>query len=105
MKNLLNIILISFFLFSCSKKTHPIKSETSTTVTKTETKVVKPVAPKVKTPVPNVIVVNDAAAKKAVDGRIYYDLDGKRYWKNFKDGKFYLYNKSMHSNPDFKVPK
>lgn len=50
------------------------------------------------------IYVNDAAAKTSVDGRLYYDVDGKRYWKNYKDGKYYLFNKSMFANPDFKPP-
>ncbi|HRN73094.1 MAG TPA: hypothetical protein PLM81_08195 [Ginsengibacter sp.] len=50
------------------------------------------------------IYVNDAAAKTSVDGRLYYDVDGKRYWKNYKDGKYYLFNKSMFDNPDFKPP-
>ena len=36
------------------------------------------------------IYVNDAAAKTSVDGRLYYDVDGKRYWKNYKDRKYYL---------------
>lgn len=51
---------------------------------------------------PKFITLNDAVAKKAVDGRLYYDLEGKRYWKNYKDGKYYLYNKNMNGNPDYK---
>ena len=53
---------------------------------------------------PKVIVVNDSAAHKSVDGRLYYDVMGHRYWRNYKDGKYYLFNKSMYNNPDFKNP-
>ncbi len=53
---------------------------------------------------PKEITVNDSAAGKSVDGRLYYDVMGHRYWKNYKDGKYYLFNKSMYSNPDFKKP-
>ncbi len=91
--------MLAVVMVSCSKKTNPTKEEA-----KTETTISKPKVVIIKTPTPSAIVVNDAAAKKAVDGRLYYDLDGKRYWKNFKDGKYYLYNKSMHGNPDFKAP-
>ena len=95
-KNLyLVIAVVSFTLYGCNKKSHPAKSETA---------VVKKV-PKVKTPVPKVIVVNDQIAKRTFDGRLFYDLEGRRYWKNNKDGKYYLYNKSMYSDPDFKAPK
>jgi hypothetical protein len=51
-----------------------------------------------------VITVNAAAAKRSVDGRYYYDLEGHRYWRNNRDGKYYLFNKSMFDNPDFKAP-
>ena len=79
-------------LYSCSKKTTPAK----------DAPVAAPIK-KVKTPTPTVIVVNDATAKKTVDGRLYYDLEGHRYWKNYKDGKYYKYSKSMQGNPDFKA--
>lgn len=110
--NSLAIILsISLFTISCSKKINPTQtSSNSTTDNKMDEKVlVKPdtstyvVKRKViKTAVPEVITVNDVAAKKTVDGRLYYDLNGKRYWRNKRDGKYYLYNKSMYNNPDFK---
>lgn len=54
------------------------------------------------TAAPKVIWVNDKVAKKNFDGRLYYDLDGRRYWKNYVDGKYYLYNKAMYSNAAFK---
>jgi hypothetical protein len=57
-----------------------------------------------KGPWPKTLTVNDKAAKKAVDGRLYYDLEGKRYWKNYKDGKYYLFNQSMYNDPAFKAP-
>jgi hypothetical protein len=51
---------------------------------------------------PQVIIVNDSAAKKSVDGRLYYDVGGHRYWRNYDDGKYYLFNKSMFTNKAFK---
>ena len=86
-------------LFACHKKTVPEKNTNETAT------VAKPVVKKKPAPLPKVISVSDNAAKKTLDGRYYYDLLGKRYWKNFKDGKYYLFNKTMYSNPDFKVPK
>ncbi len=86
-----------------------INSETTVIVPKNDSAVVnKPVTkprPKQKDIIPNSIIVNDNAAHKSVDGRLYYDLLGNRYWKNYKDGKYYLFNKSMYSNPAFKAPK
>lgn len=89
---------------ACNKKTHP---SASTTESKTATETAaKPRAPKkTKVPVPKVIVVNDNVAQKTVDGRLYYDLNGKRYWKNNRDGKYYLFNKDMYNNPDFRAIK
>jgi hypothetical protein len=99
------ILLPTFFIIaaitSCSKKTHP----TAATPTKTDSVAAKPVKrPTIKTAVPKVITVNDKVAKKSVDGRYYYDLEGRRYWRNNRDGKYYLFNKSMFNNPDFKAP-
>ena len=109
-------------LFSCSKKTQPtspvIESNSTTTnppirtdtieeTKKTDSFTVVTKAPVRKKPVaaiPKVIAVNDAAAKKSVDGRLYYDLQGHRYWRNYKDGKYYLYNKSMNTDEAFKKP-
>ena len=54
------------------------------------------------TMIPRVIVVSEAAAKKSVDGRMYYDLEGRRYWRNYDDGKYYLFNKAMYMNKAFK---
>ena len=81
----------------CSRKSHPSsKTEESSTAT------VKTAPAKTKTAVPKVIVVNDNVAKKSIDGRYYYDLMGHRYWKNYKDGKYYLFHQSMFSDPAFK---
>ncbi|HEV2832960.1 MAG TPA: hypothetical protein VGW31_13350 [Hanamia sp.] len=107
--------LFLFFLNSCSKKSHPTKTPVATveydytpteikktppeTETKTETRVV---ARNPKAVIPKVITVNDAAAHKSVDGRLYYDVEGRRYWRNNKDGKYYLFNKSMYNDPAFK---
>jgi len=65
----------------------------------------KAFTPKKKDIIPPSIVVNDKAAKQAVDGRHYYDLLGNRYWKNYRDGKYYLFNQKMYDNPDFKPRK
>lgn len=87
------IVIIS----SCSKKNHP-----ATTAKTTETVVVK--KRKVVTTIPKVIIVNDNVAKRSVDGRYYYDLQGHRYWRNNRDGKYYLFHKSMFDDEDFKSP-
>ncbi|CAN5822420.1 hypothetical protein BH11BAC3_BH11BAC3_03780 [soil metagenome] len=106
--------LLMIVFYSCSKKTQPSKStvlteeksDTTLTITKTDSIVAKkPVVrrtPKASTP--KVITVSDQAAKRSVDGRYYYDLQGHRYWKNNKDGKYYIYNKSMNTDPNFKSP-
>jgi hypothetical protein len=52
--------------------------------------------------VPKVITVDDRGAKKAVDGRLYYDLEGHRYWRNYKDGKYYIFREGLFDDPDFK---
>ena len=96
---LISVILI-ITISSCSKKTQP-SSTTSTTTKSAETKTVKPKT--IKTAVPKVITVNDKYAKRSIDGRYYYDLEGRRYWRNNKDGKYYLFNKSMYDDPDFKA--
>jgi len=97
-------------IYSCSKKHHSGKTvETSEKSTADSVKtgdslIVKEPAfkPKRKDIIPKTIIVNDNAARKSVDGRLYYDLLGHRYWKNYKDGKYYLFNKSMYSNDAFK---
>jgi len=114
-----------FLLVACNKRNFPSKSAriiydapsvapqpVKPTPEKQEVKVVQPSAVEasketVNRPVNEVaqtIYVNDAAAKKSVDGRLYYDVEGHRYWKNYKDGKYYLFNKTMYNNPDFKPP-
>lgn len=90
------ILFILAILNSCNKKAHP------TATTTAETKVVR--SNTIKTTVPKVIIVNDKYAKRSVDGRYYYDLEGHRYWRNNRDGKYYLFNKSMFDKEDFKSP-
>ena len=96
------LIVISILIIgsSCSKKTIPAKDPEKPPVT-----IVAPPKPApvkvIKTPAPKVITVNDAVAKKSVDGRLYYDLEGMRYWRNKKDGKYYLYRKGMLNDPAF----
>lgn len=105
------LILVTAFLmvvsfYSCSKRSHPSKTETVNSVgDKNASATPKPVvAPKRKATFPKVISVNDSAASKSVDGRLYYDVMGHRYWRNYKDGKYYLFNKSMYNDPAFKNP-
>ncbi len=97
---------MTILIYSCSKKTHPSKTSSEPVVKSTDTTATtKPITKtKPKTPLPQVIVVNDSAARKSVDGRLYYDMMGHRYWRNNKDGKYYLFNKSMYNNPDFNKP-
>lgn len=102
-----NLYIIAFFiavgLYSCSKKIHPVTTDVST-IEKNDTLVAKKaiIKRKPKEPIPKVISVNDISAHKTVDGRYYYDLQGQRYWRNNKDGKYYLFNKLMYTNEAFK---
>ncbi len=108
------VFLLILLLNSCNRKQHPAQTpsavdENNNTIgapKKTDSDVVRKVVikPKIKTPVPKVIAVNDVAAHKSVDGRLYYDLEGHRYWKNYKNGKYYLFNQSMYNNAAFKAP-
>lgn len=97
LKNIIALTVICVSLFACSKKTSP--AAISTPVEAKKVVVKKP-----KVPTPTVIAVSDQAAQRTVDGRYYYDLNKKRYWRNNKDGKYYLFNKSMYNSPDFKAP-
>ena len=99
------LLLISLLISSCSKKHHPGRTSTNnsgTIKTSDSLAIKKVVKPKRNYVAPKVIVVNDNVAHKSLDGRLYYDLLGHRYWKNYKDGNYYLYNKSMYTNNDFK---
>ena len=89
-------------LVSCSNKIHPVPTEPSVKTTDTIAAKKAVIKRKPKEPLPRVISVNDLSAKKTVDGRYYYDLQGHRYWKNNKDGKYYLFNKTMYENDAFK---
>jgi len=90
-------IVISFVFTSCGKKHVP--QQTATVAATANKPVVKK---KINVPIFKVIAVNDKAAKRNIDGRLYYDLEGRRYWKNYNDGKYYLFNKSMYTDPAFK---
>ena len=97
-------------IYSCSKKNHPSrtslpdeKNNTSAAIKKNDSLEKKAIAKrKEKVIIPKVITVNDSAAHKSVDGRYYYDVMGHRYWRNNKDGKYYLFNKSMYTDDAFK---
>lgn len=107
----------SVLLSACSRKTVPettgkpvvtyngkVMSNTANNNTPSAKTTVKRTMVKRTAPagVPAVIMVNDKAAKKNIDGRLYYDLNGHRYWRNYDDGKYYLFNRSMYGNPAFK---
>ena len=103
-RSLMCSLLFIAALNSCSKKSHPSASndsgmENTTVMKKTYEKRTA------KATFPQVITVNDSVARKSVDGRLYYDVMGHRYWKNYKDGKYYLFDKSMYNNPDFKITR
>lgn len=104
MRILRRFIYFIFFIniiISCSKKHVPSKEpDNETAVDSLKTGMVRKRA---KPNFPKIITVNDAAAKKSMDGRLYYDVMGHRYWKNYANGKYYLFNKSMYNNPDFKA--
>ncbi len=91
-KLLIVVLLIGLSLNSCHKKNYPAKTPesnvdnnvSSTVVKPDSTMVTKPVIKrKPKVPIAKVITVDDNAAHKSVDGRLYYDVLGKRYWKNY----------------------
>ena len=98
-KYFLFFLIFIAMLNSCTKKSHPSISPVTNPDTVAVKKIIKR---KLKEPVPQVITVNDSGAHKTIDGRYYYDLQGHRYWRNNKDGKYYIFNKSMFGNNDFK---
>ncbi len=113
MSKILLFTVSLLILLSCSRKhtperTLPETSGSSNVIIpkKSDSVVVrkKVYKPTKKDIIPDVIVVNEKAARRSVDGRYYYDLIGHRYWRNNRDGKYYLFNKSMYSNDDFKAP-
>ena len=113
-------IVTSFIIFSllilqaCSRKTAPPPKPnitptigTTTTTTTPDSAAIAEVKAKmgyktpVKTAVPKSIVVSDVAAKKTVNGRYYYEMECKLYWRSKKDVKYYIYYKGMFENKDF----
>jgi hypothetical protein len=104
--------LTASMLNSCSKKSHPgltpqpDEKSNSLAVKKNDSLLAKNTIAKRKSKeiIPKVITVNDSAAHKSVDGRYYYDVMGHRYWRNNKDGRYYLFNKSMYTDDAFKAP-
>jgi hypothetical protein len=91
------ILLLLVMIVSCSKKHHPQTAENGMAM--------HPAKIKTRGPLPKVLTVDDKIAGRAVDGRLYFDLEGHRYWKNYKDGKYYMFSKSMYNNPAFKPNK
>jgi hypothetical protein len=108
MKRLIMATLLALLLNACSKKHQPQTAVVMPVADNASANPViaaakkAPVRKTIKTAVPKVITVDHRAAHVTPDGRHYYDLEGKRYWRNYKDGKYYLYHKSMYSNPAFK---
>lgn len=97
-------IVCCIFITACSKKHQPQTDITVTDVPGSTAPVVKkkPVKKVIRTAVPKVISVDDRGAQKSVDGRLYYDLEGHRYWKNYNDGRYYIFKQGMFDNPAFK---
>jgi len=93
MKYLIMTFLI--LLFSCSRRHHPQIVNAANN---------KSLAAKnsAATSIPKILTVEDKIAIKTVDGRLYLDFRGHRYWKNYNNGRYYLFNKSMYNNPAFK---
>jgi len=104
-------IAVCMLILGCNRRQVPEQSTATTVTTRTSNNTannntipvrrtdVKRTAPMA---APKVIAVNDKAAKKSFDGRLYYDINGRRYWKNYDDGKYYLFDKSMYTNRAFK---
>ncbi len=90
-------------MISCNKKQQP-QTAIAELPNSASGGVVKkmPVRKISKLAVPKVIIVNDITASKTIDGKLYYDLEGHRYWRNYNDGKYYLYNQSMYNDKAFK---
>lgn len=99
---LLSLIAMLNMLASCNRKTNPEAAAKPSASAPVAVKHAKRAI--IKTAVPRVITVSEGAARRSVDGRYYYDLEGHRYWRNNRDGKFYLFHKSMFDNPDFRAP-
>lgn len=97
------VFLTGWLLLSACSKKHQPQITANEPATEVEKPVVtKPVRAKmIHSPVPKVLTLN-GGMQKSVDGRLYYDLEGRRYWKNYDDGKYYLFNKSMFTDPAFK---
>ena len=101
-------LIVSLLIIGCNKKQAPQHTVTNTikkAVINSNAKapVSKIVVTKKPTSLlPKVITVNDSAAKKSFDGRLYYDVEGHRYWRNYNDGRYYLFNKSMYADSAFK---
>jgi hypothetical protein len=100
------LLVLCMSIISCSKKHQPQTDITVTDVpgSTTTAPVVKKKAAKkvIHTAVPKVISVDDRGAQKSVDGRLYYDLEGHRYWKNYNDGRYYIFKQGMFDDPAFK---
>jgi hypothetical protein len=94
------LLLYILFIGSCSNKHTPQQTEVKPVIIYNGRPLVIPKT----TPaaVPKVIMVNDNVAKKNIDGRLYYDVEGRRYWRNYNDGKYYLFNRSMYTDSAFK---
>lgn len=104
-KKYLAAVIIGFcvVIIGCNKKQQPQNaivgsSNNEPVVVEKKTPVRR--IPKVATA--KVIIVDDRTASKTIDGRLYYDLEGHRYWKNYNDGKYYLYNRTMYADKAFK---
>ena len=98
-QTLIYFVLFLAFISSCSRKQVPETANMGTSAGKANSAVKRTAVKRITAP--KMIAVNDKVAKKSIDGRLYYDLEGHRYWKNYKDGKYYLFNRSMYADKDF----
>ncbi len=97
------IIGLCVVIISCNKKQQPQNATADSPGSASGVAVKKMPARKViKLAVPKIIIVDDRTASKTIDGRLYYDLEGHRYWRNYDDGKYYLYSQSMYTDKAFK---
>lgn len=100
---LLFLPLALSILLGCSRRTHPAQTAENPGAISNTSAVKKSSASsnRIKE-IPKVIIVSDSVAKKSIDGRYYYDLNGHRYWRNNRDGKYYLFNRSMYTDDAFR---
>jgi hypothetical protein len=97
-KYLVLVTVCLIIILACSKKHQPQTAGTDKSGAVDKKGAVKAAS----RPLPKTLDVPDKVAMRDIDGRLYYDIEGHRYWKNYVDGKYYLFNKEMYNDPAFK---